>query len=61
MTSSHDNLKCAPWINVLATEVVSIEHPGVVANIDKAMESLGGPDNLRKVNPFGRSRHQNSP
>ena len=57
MTSDHGNHKCAPWIDVPATEIVSIEHPGVVKNIGKATESLGGPGNLEKVNSLGRSRH----
>lgn len=39
----------APWISVQSQSVVSIEHPYIVSNIEKGIESLGGQAKLDNV------------
>ena len=39
----------APWHVVPTTQVVSVEHPCVVKNVDKALQMLGGDRELAKV------------
>lgn len=42
----------APWYNVPSKPIVSVEHPFIIKNINKGIESLGGPHKLQRV---GRS------
>ena len=39
----------APFYNVPCCAVTSVEHPFVIKNVTKAVESLGGPDGVVKV------------
>ena len=39
----------APWYFVSNTEAVSIEHPYIIKNVEKGIESLGGSPGLNKV------------
>ena len=39
----------APWHVVPATQVISVEHPCVVKNVEKALRMLGGDRELAKV------------
>lgn len=39
----------APWYRVPATEIVSVEHPCVVKNLDNGLKMLGGDTSLGKV------------
>lgn len=42
----------APKYLVPDQRIVSVEHPGIVENIDKAVESLGGEAELSRVRSF---------
>ena len=39
----------APWIHVVSQSIVSVEHPYIVRNIDKGIDSLGGQIKLDNV------------
>lgn len=39
----------APWYNVPQRSVVSVEHPFIIRNVGKAVESLGGSSKMQDV------------
>ena len=39
----------APWYNVSNKPVVSIEHPYIIKNIDKGLDTLGDTNQLQAV------------
>lgn len=39
----------APWYNVPQRSVVSVEHPFIIRNVGKAVESLGGSPKMQDV------------
>lgn len=41
--------RVAPWYDVPRKDVVSIEHPCLIRNVDNGIKSLGGPLALNKV------------
>ena len=48
------NGRGAPWCEIPNDNVVSVEHPGIVKNVDNAILSLGGDAKLATV----RSQHR---
>ena len=40
---------CAPWYHIPRKSIVSVEHPFIIQNIDKGVESLGGVAKLQAV------------
>lgn len=46
------HLQSAPWSNVPGLKIVDVEHPFLIKNIHKAMETLGGHRNISAVRPF---------
>ena len=44
-----DNLQFARWYSVPSHVIASVEHPFVIHNIAKAVDSLGGPRMVAKV------------
>lgn len=49
---SHENVvggRSAPWYTVPPQDIVSVEHPCVVKNIDKAIDTLQGYAAVSKV------------
>ena len=57
----------APWYTIPPRSIVSLEHPFIVKNIEKGIETLGGPSKLRRVsselplNAFFRSEEFSNP
>lgn len=43
--------QAAPWIKVPRVPVVSVEHPFIIKNIDKGIETLGGNKSISKAGP----------
>lgn len=41
--------RAAPWSNVPPVAIVCVEHPFIVKNIDKAIETLGGHNDISRV------------
>lgn len=41
--------RVAPWYDVPQKDVVSIEHPCLINNVDNGIKSLGGPLALNRV------------
>ena len=39
----------APWCTIPDTQIVSVEHPYIVRNIDKGLDYLGGPRGIKEV------------
>ncbi|EXJ93626.1 hypothetical protein A1O1_02018 [Capronia coronata CBS 617.96] len=46
MTNPSRNSSTAPWYPVPNTPIISVEHPCIVRNVDKAVEMLGGPKEI---------------
>lgn len=47
--SDQTSSKYAPWYHVPELSMVCIEHPFIVAHIDKAFDTLGGLPKIRSV------------
>lgn len=45
----------APWFHLPDVPLVGVEHPYMISNIGRAIESLGGPLKVTKVKPFSLS------
>lgn len=43
--------RTAPYYGVPPRRLVSVEHPAVVRNLDKAIETLQGNSGIEKVSP----------
>ncbi|KAL8798957.1 MAG: hypothetical protein Q9182_006255 [Xanthomendoza sp. 2 TL-2023] len=43
------NNRSAPWFPIPPTPVVGVEHPCLITNIAKAIDTLGGPSKLEKL------------
>ena len=41
--------RAAPWYSIPPGELVSVEHPCIVRNVDKAVETLQGPQGISAV------------
>ncbi len=41
--------QAAPWSSVPGLAIVSVEHPFIIKNIDKGIETLGGNGSMLKV------------
>ena len=39
----------APWFNIPPLSITCIEHPYVIKNISRALDSLGGPSKAKEV------------
>lgn len=39
----------APWYSVPSEAVVSVEHPGIIKNVEKGIQTLGGYTKAEKV------------
>ena len=46
-TDDHENY--APYYHVPARSIVSVEHPFIIQNIFKGIESLGGASKIQRV------------
>jgi general transcription factor 3C polypeptide 5 (transcription factor C subunit 1) len=44
----------APWYNVPSKPLVGVEHPFIIKDISKAIESLGNSVNVEKVRDMGK-------
>ena len=42
-------MQSAPWYSVPTSAIASVEHPFIIHNVAKAVDSLGGPVMLAKV------------
>ena len=49
LISASSQIEKAPVYFVSGQRIVSVEHPGIVRNIDKAVQSLGGESELSQV------------
>ena len=41
--------QAAPWCDIPPLRIVSVEHPFIIKNIDKGVETLGGNNSIAKV------------
>ena len=47
--SSLPSASYAPWYDVPSRSFISVEHPFIIKDIERGINSLGGPDNLEEV------------
>lgn len=47
----------APVYEVPSRHIVSVEHPAIIKNVDKAIETLQGDAGIAKVNPETHGPH----
>ncbi|PUU75057.1 RNA polymerase III transcription factor IIIC subunit-domain-containing protein [Tuber borchii] len=45
----------APWHTIPPQKIISIEHPAIIKNVDKAIETLGGAKALKKLSETNAS------
>jgi general transcription factor 3C polypeptide 5 (transcription factor C subunit 1) len=50
MTDLPRKQRVAPWLHIPQHRIVSVEHPGIVKNVDRAIATLQGNDGIIKVN-----------
>jgi len=48
-TRSQTHSHTAPWSNVAQLKIVDVEHPFIIQNIQKGIETLGGRNSISKV------------
>ncbi|GAD92040.1 RNA polymerase III transcription factor subunit, putative [Paecilomyces variotii No. 5] len=41
--------RTAPWYTIPSRRIVSVEHPGIVKNVDKAIDTLNGSSGISKI------------
>ncbi|PWW72505.1 hypothetical protein C7212DRAFT_226827 [Tuber magnatum] len=51
----HSRNVYAPWHTVPPRKIISIEHPAIIRNVDKAIETLGGARALKKLSETNAS------
>jgi len=51
-TTSRTQSQTAPWSNVPRLKIVGVEHPFIIQNIQKGIETLGGQNSIAKVSPL---------
>jgi hypothetical protein len=44
-----DNDASAPWYDIPRSNVISLDHPGIIKNLSNAVRTLGGPEKLNQV------------
>jgi general transcription factor 3C polypeptide 5 (transcription factor C subunit 1) len=49
MADRHGSKRTAPFYEVPARRIVSVEHPGIIRNVDRAINTLQGTDGIFKV------------
>ncbi|CAZ80918.1 unnamed protein product [Tuber melanosporum] len=54
-TPHHSRSACAPWHTIPPRKIISIEHPAIIKNVDKAIETLGGAKALKKLSETNAS------
>ena len=57
-SSIHKKSSYAPWYTVPKQPIVSVEHPFIIQNIDKGLETLGSPRKLQEVSHLHINRLQ---
>jgi general transcription factor 3C polypeptide 5 (transcription factor C subunit 1) len=48
----HQGTRTAPYYSIPARHIVSVEHPAIIKNVDKAIETLQGNAGISKVAAF---------
>lgn len=48
-SSSRSTLTLAPWTPVPDRHLITIEHPAIIHNVDKGLQTIGGKTALNKV------------
>ncbi|KAL1850289.1 tau 95 subunit of transcription factor TFIIIC [Paecilomyces lecythidis] len=49
MADGHRRERTAPWYTIPSRRIVSVEHPGIVKNVDKAIDTLNGSSGISKI------------
>lgn len=47
--AGHGDGRTAPWYRIPPRWIVAVEHPGVIQNIDRGLQTLKGNDGIVKV------------
>lgn len=52
MTDDQDESQFAPWYRIPERRIVAVEHPGIVKNVDRAIQTLQGDAGIANVSRF---------
>lgn len=53
--AGHGDGRTAPWYRIPPRRIVAVEHPGVIQNIDRGLQTLKGSDGIAKVSAIGKN------
>lgn len=53
-----DNTRTAPFYQIPPRRLVSVEHPAVIKNVDRALDTLEGDRGISKASLYPQTAHQ---